>query len=85
MSFTITVPKKDRDAMAAKLTKLGHVKMHGRHTGNVKHESGLEFDFEPVGKTDEIRVQIHSNPENVPEDEIKSRLEADVQTLSKES
>ena len=78
--FTLTIPNKNHDRILKALKPVHHVEADA-DGGTMNHDSGLKLDFKVSG--DAVSVTVVANPQRVPEDQIKSRLDADVVTLSK--
>ena len=85
-SFLISIPVTAHAQLVEKITELKHVQMSEDKTGLVSSASGdgVKFSFRPVIGTNNVEITVLENPNNVPQADIKARLEQDVAAIAKQ-
>lgn len=83
-SFIINVPQHEHPEMRRKASLLDEVKLHtDKKPGHVvpPEGQGLEYDYELIPNTDEVRITITKNPNNVPAHHVKAKIEEGLEKL----
>lgn len=81
-SFTLTIPPEHHDQLLAQLAALEHVDVDVESkSGEVRHDSGAKFAFQPGPGADEVTVEVVDNPRDVALTTIREQFEADMKRL----
>lgn len=82
MSFEISVARKHHGHLSNHINGMPHVAHHtAEQPGQITDPSGLVLHYVPVEGKDSIHFEVVSNPNNVSEADIKTKIQADVNHL----
>lgn len=80
-SFRVTIPNEIREEVLKALSEVKHVTLHTTNTsGKIipPDGGGLEFEYVPELNSNQVIITIVKNPNNVPLEYLKGRLEGDI-------